>query len=42
MVISMVLDFGFWMVKFEISNKNLIIKVGRFQSTMGKQPFFLQ
>jgi hypothetical protein len=30
------------MVKFEISNKNLITKVGRFQSTMGKQPFFLQ
>jgi hypothetical protein len=29
------------MVKFEISNKNLITKVGRFQSTMGKQPFLL-
>ena len=31
----------FWMVKFEISNKNLITKVGRFWSTMGKPSFLL-
>jgi hypothetical protein len=37
MVISMILDFGLWMPNFEFSKS----KVGRFQSTMGKQSFLL-
>jgi hypothetical protein len=37
MVISMILDFGLWMPKFEFSKS----KVGRFQSTMGNTIFLV-
>jgi hypothetical protein len=37
MVISMILDFGFWMPKFEFSKS----EVGRFQSTMGNTIFLV-